>query len=168
MSILRILDAAVAQKRQNQRLRYRQQTEFAAPVGSTTQGMGPVTDAVYARVRGWLDALVRSLDPQTLGSLLYFMTGRKTVRASDFLDEEKDTITVLIWGPDRANIKEASRAGAGNVATVDGWLPTSSTCARQLQLPAYTSALKLREQLLGALKQMEEGERQGRCEFGYE
>ena len=51
-------------------LRYRQQTEFAAPVGSTSQGMGPVTDAVYARVRGWLDALVRSLDPQTLGSLL--------------------------------------------------------------------------------------------------
>ena len=116
----------------------------------------------------WLDALVRSLDPQTLGSLLYFMTGRKTVRASDFLDEEKDTITVLIWGPDRANIKDASRAGAGNVATVDGWLPTSSTCARQLQLPAYTSSAKLREQLLGALKQMEEGERQGRCEFGYE
>ena len=124
------------------RLRYRQQTEFAAPVGSTTQGMGPVTDAVYARVRGWLDALVRSLDPQTLGSLLYFMTGRKTVRASDFLDEEKDTITVLIWGPDRANIKDASRAGAGKVATVDGWLPTSSTCARQMQLPAYSSEAK--------------------------
>ena len=37
-----------------------------------------------------------------------------------------------------------------------------------MQLPAYQSEAKLREQLLGALKQMEEGERQGRCEFGYE
>ena len=36
------------------------------------------------------------------------------------------------------------------VATVDGWLPTSSTCARQMQLPAYTSSCTLRSQLLGA------------------
>ena len=126
------------------------------------QGMGPVTDAVYARAVP--DALA-CLDPQTRARCSLY-DRRKTVRASDFLDEEKDTITVLIC-PDRANI-EASRAGAGNVATVDGWLPTSSTCARQMQLPAYSSEAKLREQLLGALKQMEEGERQGRCEFGYE
>ena len=123
---------------------------------------------MYERVRGWLDALVRRLDPQKLGSLLYFMTGRRTVRACDSIDEEKDTIQVLIWGPDRNNIAVASRAGGGSVATVDGWRPTSSTCARQMQLPAYTSEEILEKQMLDALKEMEAGQEEGRCEFAYE
>ena len=130
--------------------------------GARAQALTPVTDAVYARARGWLDALVRGLDPQTLALAALHLLGRKTharVRSSS---------TRRRTGHNRADIRplrtsKKRRARGAGVATVD-----SASHLEHVALDAArrSTAAGAPEPLrYGARYRCALGERQGRCEF---
>jgi E3 ubiquitin-protein ligase HUWE1 len=98
------------------------------------------------KVIQWFWEAIRSFDREERAQFVQFVTGTSKVPLGGFANLQG------MRGPQRMSIHRAY----GDAATAVP-LPTAHTCFNQLDLPAYSSAVELREKLLLAIKEGSEG-----------